>query len=226
MSSCTAQVFFEHKGCCSYTFLGCSVAARGLHRHCIFPAADHVHDLVVDYVSRLASIVFLRLFEFFANFYDRCRRDHYAKLDGLWASARLLYPYASSSTTSSPPPSSLLRQLHLLQQPRAASASPSAFCTTTAFETSAGPLHSATWLCAPFYVRYWQHWQTRYLPRPWRFDGIILASSSTHHRFRLLRLRATTVLRPLVRQRLYVRLPLHRLPRHLPRSLLLQAWRY
>jgi hypothetical protein len=44
------------------------------------------------------------------------------------------------------------------------------------------------------YVRYWQHrrvpssptrywvWQTRYSPRPWRFDGVILASSSTHHR--------------------------------------------
>ena len=173
-------------------------------------------------------MVFVKLFEFFADFYDCRRRDHYAKLASLWASARLLFLHASSSTTSSPPPSSLLRLLRLLQQPRAASASsPSPFCAATVIETSsAGPLHSATWLCAPFYVRYWQHWQTRYLPRPWRFDGIILASSSTHHRFRLLRLRATTVLRPLVRQRLYVRLPLHRLPRHLPRSLLLQAWRY
>ena len=80
-----------------------------------------------------------------------CRhRDHYTKLAGLWASAWLLYLYALSSTTSSPPPSSLLRLLHLLRQPRAASAySLSSFCTATVVETSStGPLHSATWLCA------------------------------------------------------------------------------
>ena len=86
---------------------------------------------------------------FFADFYDR-RRNHYAKLAGLWASARLLYLYASSSTTSSPPPTSLHRLLRLLRQPRAASASyPSPFCAATIVETSsAGPLHSTTWLCA------------------------------------------------------------------------------
>ena len=61
---------------------------------------DHVHDLVVDFVSLcLARMVFLRLFEFFADFYNRHRCDHYAKLAGLWASARLLYLYASSCTT-------------------------------------------------------------------------------------------------------------------------------
>ena len=86
---------------------------------------------------------------FFADFYDCRRHDHYDKLAGLWASARLLYHYASSSMTSSPPPFSLLRLLRLFRQTRAASASsPSPFCAATVVETSTGPLHSATWLCA------------------------------------------------------------------------------
>ena len=47
-------------------------------------------------------MVFVKLFEFFADLYDCRRRDHYAKLASLWASARLLYLYATSSTTLSP----------------------------------------------------------------------------------------------------------------------------
>jgi len=82
---------------------------------------------------------------------------------------------------------------------------------------------------SPLYVQYWQHrrvpssptrcraWQTRYSPRPWRFDDVILVSSSTHHRLHLWRLRATTFWRSLARQRLHVRLPMHRLLRQLCR---------
>jgi len=57
---------------------------RGPLRRCFLTAADHVHDLVVDYTSlHLLRMVFVKLFEFFADFYDRRRCDHYAKLAGL-----------------------------------------------------------------------------------------------------------------------------------------------
>jgi len=92
-------------------------------------------------------MVFVKLFEF-TDSDDRRRHDHYAKIAGLWASAWLLYLYASSST-SSPPPPSLLRILRLLRQLRATMASPSSFSVATVVEnSSAGPLHSATWLYA------------------------------------------------------------------------------
>jgi len=87
-SSSIVRIFSEHKGCHCFAFVGCSVA-------------DHVQDLIVDYVSLcLACMVLLRLFEFFADFYDHHHRDHYSKLVGQRASAWLQYLYASSSTTS------------------------------------------------------------------------------------------------------------------------------
>ena len=50
-------------------------ATRGLLRRCILTAADHVHDLVVDYTSlRLLRMVFVKLFEFFAVSFERRRR--------------------------------------------------------------------------------------------------------------------------------------------------------
>ena len=101
-------------GCYTASPLRAVVASpRGLLRHCFLTAADHVPDLIVDSSLRASRMVFVKLYEFFADFYDRRRRDNYAKLASLWASAWLLYLYASSSMTSSPPPSSLLRLLHL-----------------------------------------------------------------------------------------------------------------
>ena len=72
------------EGCRCFASSGSCGATRGLLRRCILTAVDHVHDLVVDYTSlRLLRMVFIKLFEFFADFYDRHRHDHYAKLASL-----------------------------------------------------------------------------------------------------------------------------------------------
>jgi len=168
-------------------------------------------------------MVFVKLFEFFADFYDRCRRDHYTKLAGLWASAWLLCLYALSSTTSSPPPSSLLRLLHLLRQPRAASAySLSPFCTATVVEiSSTGPLHSATWLCAlpctsgigntGAFIRPQRATGSGKLGTRLGLGGLTASSSLRPQRITIFiflrRLRATTIWLPLAGQQLHVRLP-------------------
>ena len=62
-------------GCRCFTLSGCSTAIRSLHRRCIFLVTDHVHDFVVDYVSlRPVRVVFVKLFEFHAVFFEHRHR--------------------------------------------------------------------------------------------------------------------------------------------------------
>ena len=125
-----------------------------------------------------------------------------------------------SSTTSLPPPSSLLR---LLRQPRATSTSShSPFYTTTVVDTSsAGPLHSATWLCALPCTFGIGNTGTCLRPRRatgsgkpgTRLDlgGLTASSSLRPQRITIFiflrRLRTTTIWLLLAGQRLHVRLP-------------------
>ena len=98
----------------------------------------------------------------------------------------------------------------------------SPFYTTTVVDTSsAGPLHSATWLCALPCTSGIGNTARAFVPDALLSlanpvlalaDGIILTLSSTHHRLRLQRFRATIVWCPLAHQRLHVRLPRPRLP--------------
>jgi hypothetical protein len=63
------------EGFCCIDSSGSSGTTRGLHRRCIFLAADHVHDFFVDYTSlRPPRMVFAKLFEFCAVFFEHRRR--------------------------------------------------------------------------------------------------------------------------------------------------------
>jgi hypothetical protein len=98
------------EGCRCVTSWGSSNATRGLLRRCISIAADHIHDLIVDYESlRPVRMVFVKLFEFYAVFFEHFRR--YPRIVRPFSPLRLV----SSSTTSSPASPTLPRLLCLLR---------------------------------------------------------------------------------------------------------------
>jgi hypothetical protein len=59
------------EGCRCITSSGSSSATHGLLRCCILTTTDHILDFMVDHASvRLACMVFIRLFEFFADSFE------------------------------------------------------------------------------------------------------------------------------------------------------------
>jgi hypothetical protein len=63
----------QHEGCGCAASSGSSAALLGPPR-CIFIAVDYVLDVIYDYIARLAHMVFIKLFEFFAVSFELCRR--------------------------------------------------------------------------------------------------------------------------------------------------------
>jgi len=62
------------EGCRCVVSSSSSGSTRGLLRRCIYTAANHVHDLIVDSSLRASRMVFVKLYEFFAVSFEHRRR--------------------------------------------------------------------------------------------------------------------------------------------------------
>ena len=62
------------EGCRCVVSSSSSGSTRGLLCRCIYTAADHVHDLIVDSSLCAPRMVFIKLYEFFTISFEHCRR--------------------------------------------------------------------------------------------------------------------------------------------------------